>query len=72
MFFILRPLCALLLLMRFFRSTFFSICLTASLSLAALRGYSATYKAYSDTNTHRVDIVLTFKQGVTLVDVNAN
>lgn len=40
--------------------------------LTALRGYSAAYKAYSDTNTHLVDLVLTFKQGGTLVDVNAN
>lgn len=40
--------------------------------LKSLLGYSATYKAYSDPNTHLVDLVLTFKQGGVLVDVNGN
>jgi len=29
-------------------------------ALRALDGYSATYKAYADTNTHTVDLVITF------------
>ena len=41
-------------------------------SVKSLLGYSATYKAYSDPNTHLVNLVLTFKQGGVLVDVNGN
>lgn len=32
-------------------------------ALQALRGYSASYKAYADPNTHTVDVVLTFTNG---------
>jgi outer membrane protein insertion porin family len=32
-------------------------------SLRALEGYSAGFKAYADTNTHTVDLVLTFVRG---------
>ena len=32
-------------------------------ALQALLGYSATYKAYADPNTHTVDLVLTFIRG---------
>ncbi len=32
-------------------------------ALLALAGYSATYKAYADPNTHTVDLVLTFVRG---------
>lgn len=32
-------------------------------ALQALLGYSATYKAYADPNTHTVDLVLTFLRG---------
>lgn len=38
--------------------------------LATLRGFSATYKEYSDPNTHLVDLVLTFSKGGTLVNAN--
>jgi outer membrane protein insertion porin family len=34
-------------------------------ALQALLGYSATYKAYADPNTHTVDLVLTFYRGAT-------
>jgi outer membrane protein assembly factor BamA len=32
-------------------------------ALRALEGYSATYKAYADPNTHTVDLALTFMRG---------
>ena len=56
----------------FYDVTYLTGFLKSHPELTALRGYSAAYKAYSDTNTHLVDLVLTFKQGGTLVDVNAN
>jgi outer membrane protein assembly factor BamA len=38
-------------------------------AIQSLRGYSATYKAFSDPNTHLVDLVLTFVKGGSLVTV---
>jgi outer membrane protein insertion porin family len=35
-------------------------------ALQALAGYSFTYKAYADPNTHTVDLVLTFFRGAGL------
>jgi outer membrane protein insertion porin family len=32
-------------------------------ALRALEGYSASFKAYADPNTHTVDLVLTFARG---------
>jgi outer membrane protein insertion porin family len=32
-------------------------------ALRALEGYSASFKAYADTNTHTVDLVITFFRG---------
>jgi outer membrane protein assembly factor BamA len=39
-------------------------------ALQSLRGYSASYKAYSDPNTHLVDLVITFVKGGTLIRVD--
>jgi outer membrane protein assembly factor BamA len=39
-------------------------------ALQALRGYSASYKAVSDPNTHVVDLIITFVKGGTLIQVN--
>jgi outer membrane protein assembly factor BamA len=39
-------------------------------ALQTLRGYSATYKAISDPNTHLVDLAVTFVKGGTLVEVH--
>jgi outer membrane protein assembly factor BamA len=39
-------------------------------TLQSLRGYSAAYKAYSDPNTHLVDLVITFVKGGTLIQVD--
>lgn len=39
-------------------------------ALQLLRGYSAAYKAFSDPNTHLVDLVLTFVKGGTLIQVD--
>lgn len=39
-------------------------------ALRSLLGYSATYKAVSDPNTHLVDLAISFVKGGTLVDVN--
>ena len=39
-------------------------------SLQTLRGYSATYKALSDPNTHLVDLTITFAKGGTLIQVD--
>ena len=39
-------------------------------ALQTLRGYSATYKAISDPDTHLVDLTLTFGKGGSLVEVN--
>ena len=39
-------------------------------ALQSLRGYSASYKAYSDPNTHLVDLVITFVKGGTLIQVD--
>jgi outer membrane protein insertion porin family len=37
--------------------------LKANTALRALEGYSASFKAYSDPNTHTVDLVITFVRG---------
>jgi outer membrane protein insertion porin family len=37
--------------------------LKANTALPALAGYSATFKAYADPNTHLVDVVITFAKG---------
>ena len=39
-------------------------------ALQALRGYSATFRALSDPNTHLVDLTITFVKGGTLINVN--
>jgi outer membrane protein insertion porin family len=39
-------------------------------ALQTLRGYSATYKAISDPDTHLVDLTVTFGKGGSLVEVN--
>ncbi|HWW23055.1 MAG TPA: POTRA domain-containing protein [Edaphobacter sp.] len=39
-------------------------------ALQTLRGYSATWKALSDPNTHLVDLTITFVKGGTLINVN--
>jgi outer membrane protein insertion porin family len=39
-------------------------------ALQTLRGYSATYKAVSDPDTHLVDLVITFVKGGSLVEVH--
>ncbi len=39
-------------------------------SLQSLRGYSATWKALSDPNTHLVDLTITFVKGGTLINVD--
>ncbi len=39
-------------------------------SLQSLRGYSATWKALSDPNTHLVDLTITFVKGGTLIHVD--
>ncbi|HEY6376097.1 MAG TPA: POTRA domain-containing protein [Edaphobacter sp.] len=39
-------------------------------SLQSLRGFSATWKALSDPNTHLVDLSITFVKGGTLINVN--
>jgi outer membrane protein assembly factor BamA len=44
--------------------------LNKNTALQSFNGYSATYKAYSDPNTHLVDLVLTFVKGGTLINVN--
>lgn len=38
--------------------------------LQSLRGYSATYKAISDPNTHLVDLTINFAKGGTLIKVD--
>jgi outer membrane protein assembly factor BamA len=49
-------------------ATYVTSFLTKNSALQSLAEYSATYKAYSDPNTHLVDLVLTFIKGGTLVD----
>jgi outer membrane protein assembly factor BamA len=39
-------------------------------ALQSFRGYSATYKAISDPNTHLVDLAITFVKGGSLVEVH--
>lgn len=48
--------------------------LKSNTALQALQGYSASYKAYADPNTHTVDLVLTFVRGglVTTIQIQPN
>lgn len=46
--------------------------LTKNTALQSLAGYSATYKAIADPQSHLVDLTLTIVRGGTLIDVTAN
>jgi outer membrane protein assembly factor BamA len=54
----------------FYDVTYMTEFLKQNSSLQALRGYSANYKAFSDPNTHLVDLVITFVKGGTLIQVD--
>lgn len=51
----------------FYDITYLNNFLLRNSAVQSLRGYSATYKAASDPNTHLVDLTLTFVKGGTLV-----
>jgi len=46
--------------------------LTKNTALRSFAGYSASYKAIADPETHLVDLTLTFVRGGTLINVTAN
>jgi outer membrane protein assembly factor BamA len=50
-------------------TTYLSTFLTKNRSLTTLAGYSASYKAFSDPDSHLVDLTITFVKGGTLVTV---
>jgi outer membrane protein insertion porin family len=54
----------------FYDVNYLSEFLKKNSSLQALRGYSATWKAFSDPNTHLVDLTITFVKGGTLINVD--
>ncbi|WP_260705060.1 POTRA domain-containing protein [Edaphobacter flagellatus] len=54
----------------FYDVNYLTTFLNKNTALRSLNGYSATYKAFSDPNTHLVDLVITFVKGGTLVQVN--
>lgn len=51
----------------FYDVTYLNSFLLRNSAIQSLRGYSATYKAASDPNTHLVDLTLTFVKGGTLI-----
>ena len=53
----------------FYDVNYLTTFLLKNTAVQSLRGYSATYKAFSDPNTHLVDLVITFAKGGTLVNV---
>ena len=54
----------------FFDVNYMTEFLKKNSSLQALRGYSATYRAVSDPDTHLVDLTITFVKGGTLITVD--
>jgi outer membrane protein assembly factor BamA len=54
----------------FYDVTYVTEFLKQNSALQTLRGYSATYKAVSDPDTHLVDLALTFGKGGSLVEAN--
>ena len=54
----------------FYDINYMSTFLKQHKDLQALRGYSASYRALSDPNTHLVDLTITFVKGGTLITVN--
>jgi outer membrane protein assembly factor BamA len=54
----------------FYDLNYLSEFLKKNSSLQALRGYSATWKALSDPNTHLVDLTITFAKGGSLIQVD--
>jgi outer membrane protein assembly factor BamA len=54
----------------FYDVTYVTEFLKQNSALQTLRGYSATYKAISEPDTHLVDLTLTFGKGGSLVEAN--
>jgi outer membrane protein assembly factor BamA len=54
----------------FYDINYMSEFLKQNKSLQTLRGYSATWKALSDPNTHLVDLTITFVKGGSLIQVD--
>ncbi|MBS1823023.1 MAG: hypothetical protein JST61_13805 [Acidobacteria bacterium] len=54
----------------FYDVNYLTTFLNKNTALRSFNGYSATYKAFSDPNSHLVDLVITFVKGGTLVRVN--
>jgi outer membrane protein insertion porin family len=54
----------------FYDVNYLTTFLNKNTALKSFNGYSGTYKAFSDPNSHLVDLVITFAKGGTLVQVN--
>jgi outer membrane protein assembly factor BamA len=55
-----------------YNAEYVSTFLTQNTAIQSLTGYSATYKAIADPDSHLVDLTLNFVHGGTLINVNAN
>ena len=54
----------------FYDTTYMTGFLTRRETPQALLGYSATYRAVSDPDTHLVDLAITFVKGGNLIEVH--